>query len=980
MDTQRWQRIGSIFDEVAEASASERDDLLVRLCGDDAALRLEVERLLAADARGTHFERGTHSARASAAAEWADAADVDVDVDKDSRIGSWRLLRELGRGGMGVVWLAERADGQFQQHAGLKLIKRGMDSDAVRARFLRERQILARLEHPHIAHLIDGGIAADGRPYFAMEYVEGEPLLPHCAGKSASLHERLALFLDVCSAVQFAHGQLIVHRDIKPSNILITPAGEAKLLDFGIAKLLDDSQGGTIDTRHRPLTPAYAAPEQLRGEPVTTATDIYALGAVLYELLSGVRAFAAADGPSPEAALRTLESGTLAPPSRAGGPGAPLPSRLLRGDLDTIVLKAMQRDPQRRYSTVEALAGDLRRFLAGRPISARRDHAGYRLRKFVGRHRLGVAMSTLAVLALIAALAFALGQAREKSRQAQVSQQVTQFLVGLFSGADPQSTRGASITAQDLLDSGTQRLRMDSRIEPDVRARLLQTVATTYTSLGLYDRALPVAQQALALRRTDPTRVDADVAESLDGLGRIYRLKADFTQAEPLLRSALAMRRAVLRADDPAIIESLDHLAALDRAKGDFKGADVLLAEAVQSARRRFGGEAVETARYLDDFAANLDDMGKRGDALALYRQVLSIREKKLGADDPEVANSLLSLGVHLDQSGNFDAAMPLVERALAIRKKIYGPHHPLVAFAEIDVAGVYEDENRLDAAEGLAQDALAISRASLPPDHPRIGEALNMLAMLRMLRRDYAGAVPMAREVLDRFTKTLGPDHPDTLTAKNNLAYALLHAGRAAEAEVLLRDALARKRVDNGQGLDATDYENLANALALQGKHAEAVGYARRAVDIQKQREGEISGNTAVALRSLAMAEESNGAAADAERDFRAVLAIGERLHATQKIEMYQWRLPLADFLVGAGRCAEAGSLLDAVNAELRPLLPLRDPLPILQMHLLQGECRGGKDGAALQAQARRELVKLPSVEVDLYPTSARLLVAKGR
>jgi serine/threonine-protein kinase len=978
MDTQRWQRIGSIFDAVAEAPVAERDDLLARLCSDDATLRMEVERLIAADARGRQFERGTHSARASAAAEWADAADADA--DKDSRIGSWRLLRELGRGGMGVVWLAERADGQFQQQAALKLIKRGMDSDAVRARFLRERQILARLEHPHIAHLIDGGIAVDGRPYFAMEYVEGEPLLPHCAGQNMSLRERLALFLDVCSAVQFAHGQLIVHRDIKPSNILITPAGEAKLLDFGIAKLLDDSQGGTIDTRHRPLTPAYAAPEQLRGEPVTTATDIYALGAVLYELLSGVRAFAAADTPSPEAALRALESGKLSPPSRAAtSPSAALPSRLLRGDLDTIVLKAMQRDPQRRYATVEALAGDLRRYLAGQPIAARRDHAGYRLRKFVGRHRLGVAMSTLAVLALIAALAFALWQAREKSRQAQVSLQVTQFLVGLFSGADPQSTRGASVTAQDLLDSGTQRLRLDSHIEPDVRARLLQTVATTYTSLGLYDRALPVAQQALALRRTDPARADPEVAESLDGLGRIYRLKADYAQAEPLLRGALAMRRAVLPKDDPAIIESLDHLAALDRAKGDFKDADVLLAEAVQSARRHFGDAAVETARYLDDYAANLDDMGKRTSALALYRQALSIREKNLGADDPEVANSLLNLGVHLDQSGNFNAAMPLVERALAIRKKIYGPHHPLVAFAEIDVAGVYEDENRLDAAEGLAQDALAVVRASLPPDHPRIGEALNMLAMLRMLRRDYAGAVPMAREVLDRFTKTLGPDHPDTLTAKNNLAYALMHAGRAAEAEALLRDAIARKRADNGQG-DTTDYENLANALALQGKHAEAVGHAQRAVEIQKQREGEISGNAAVALRVLAMAEASNGAVADAERDFRAVLAIGERLHATQNIDMFQWRLPLADFLVGTDRCAEAGPLLDAVNDELRPRLPLRDPFPILQTHLLQGQCLGGMDGAALQAQARRELVKLPSVEVDLYQTAARLFALHKR
>jgi serine/threonine-protein kinase len=981
MDTQRWQRVGEIFDVVVDAPAGERAEVLSRLCADDVELRREVEALLAADADATTFEHGVDSARGAAAADWIESASEAQSADE--RIGPWRLLRELGRGGMGVVWLAERADGQFEQRAALKLVKRGMDTDAVLARFLRERQILARLEHPHIARLIDGGVTDGGQPWFAMEYIEGEPLLPWCQVRRASLQQRLRLFQDVCTAVQFAHGQLIVHRDIKPSNILVTAAGEAKLLDFGIAKLLDESRPESTATSqggHRPLTPAYAAPEQLRGEPVTTATDIYALGVVLYEMLAGRRPFAPGDAATMAEVSSRAQSDTRPPaPSKVAAADAPVPSRRLRGDLDTIVLKALEREPQRRYATVEAFAADVRRHLAGRPISARRDRIAYRMRKFVGRHRLGVAASLFGVCALFAALGFALWQARAKTREAENSQQVTRFLTGLFEGADPALAHGKLLSAQDLLDQGAQRLRADARIAPDVRARLLQTVATTYTSLGLYDRALPLAQEAMALRRSDPARADAEVAESLDELGRIYRLKADYAQAEPLLRSALAMRRAVLKQDDPAVIESLDHLAALDRAKGHFQDADALLAKAVQSARRRFGSDAVETARYLDDYAANLDDMGKRTGALALYRQALSIREKNLGVDDPEVANSLLSLGVHLDQSGNFDSAMPLVERALAIRKKIYGPHHPLVAFAEIDVAGVYEDENRLDAAEGLAQDALAVGRASLPPDHPKIGEALNMLAILRMSRRDFAGAVPMGREVLDRFAKTLGPDHPDTLTAKNNLAYALLHAGRAAEAEDLLRDALTRKRADNGQA-DATDYENLANALTLQGKYAEAVDYARRAVAIQKQREGEISGNTAVALRGQAEAEEIQGTAADAERDFRAMLAIGEKLHATQNLDLFQWRLAFADFLVGANRCAEATPLLGEIIDELRPRLPLRDPLPILQAHLLQGRCMGGKDGAALQMQARRELLKLPSVEVDLYPTSAKLLASKER
>ncbi len=350
---------------------------------------------------------------------------------------------------MGVVWLAERADGAFEQRAALKLIKRGMDTDAVQARFLRERRILARLEHPHIAHLLDGGIAADGRPYFAMEFVDGQPLLRYCAEAQRNLAERIRLFLQICAAVQFAHGQLVVHRDIKPSNILVAADGSAKLLDFGIAKLLDDSAGGetaTVDGLHRPFTPAYAAPEQLRGEAATTATDIYALGCVLYELLTGQRPLSMNDAPTLEEMLRAQDTTDPAAPSRVAAADSPVSARLLRGDLDTIALKALQREPQRRYATVAAFAEDLHRFLSGRPIAARRDHAGYRVRKFVGRHRFGVAAATTGLLLLIAALGLAVWQARAKAREAQVSQQVTRFLLGLFGGADPTHARGATLS------------------------------------------------------------------------------------------------------------------------------------------------------------------------------------------------------------------------------------------------------------------------------------------------------------------------------------------------------------------------------------------------------------------------------------------------------------------------------------------------------------------------------------------------------
>ena len=978
MDAQRWQRVAEIFDAVAEAPPQARTALLQSLCGDDAEVRSEVEALLAMDARAETFERDVDAARNASAAAWVDADDNAAPVD--TRIGPWRLVRELGRGGMGVVWLAERADGAFEQRAALKLIKRGMDSDAVQARFLRERRILARLEHPHIAHLLDGGISEDGRPYFAMEYVDGQPLLHYCADANMNLTDRIVLFQQICAAVQFAHGQLVVHRDIKPSNILVAADGSAKLLDFGIAKLLDDSSDGhtaTVDALHRPFTPAYAAPEQLRGEAATTATDIYALGCVLYELLTNKRPLAP-DAATPAEILRAQDTTDPAAPSRIAGAHSPVSARSLRGDLDTIALKALQREPQRRYATAAALSEDLQRFLSGQPIAARRDHTAYRVRKFIGRHRIGVAAATSGLVLLVATLCQAVWQAQAKAREAQTSQQVTQFMIDLFGGADPTHARGATLTAQDILDQGTERLRANGSIDSAVRARLLHTVAITYTDLGLYDRALPLAQQALDLRRAQSDPLES--AESEMQVGRILRLKSDYAGAEPLLREALRTRDARLVSDDPAISEAEDELGLLLSARGRFTDADVQFRAARDVAERHYGKGAIETARYLDDYAANLDDMGKRNDALALYRQTLAIREKHLGPEAADVANSLLNLGTHLDESGRYDEAIPLLERTLKIRRKIYGDAHPLVGFAQIGLASAYADEDRLDAAERLVQDALSIFRAALSPDHPKISEALNMLVAIHVARRDYAGAVPLAREVLARFTKTLGEGHPNTLTAKNNLAYALARTGHGAEAETLQRDVLAHQRADDSQIVDPIASENLATTLIGEGKFAEAVSYEQRAVEIQKQREGEVSGNTAVALSSLGVAEEWNGASADAERDLRAALAIGEKLHATQNIDMFQWRLPLADLLIGEKRCDEAVPLLDAVIDELKPRMPLRDSLPLDQTHLLLGYCRGGAEGVEMHAAARKALRAIPVMEMDLFPTARKLFLESSR
>ena len=382
MNAERWRRVSAIFDQVVEAAPSARDELLATLCDHDAQLRSEVAALLHSDSGQAAFERGVDAAQAALVAAWSRPSAGTIDAGE--RIGPWRVVRELGQGGMGVVLLAERVDGQFEQRGALKLIKLGMDSELLLARFLRERQILARLEHPHIARLLDGGVTDEGRPYFAMEYVDGQPLLRHCAERPLGLEQRIRLFVDICAAVQFAHRALIVHLDLKSSNVLVTSQGVAKLLDFGIAKLLgaDVAMTQTIDSHARPLTPAYAAPEQLRGEAVSTTTDVYALGAILYELLTGRRPYDFRADATAQEIRQLVDTTTPIAPSARGAADAPVPARRLRGDLDTIVLTALKRAPERRYATADALAEDLNRFLGGEPIRARRDNAWYRCSKF----------------------------------------------------------------------------------------------------------------------------------------------------------------------------------------------------------------------------------------------------------------------------------------------------------------------------------------------------------------------------------------------------------------------------------------------------------------------------------------------------------------------------------------------------------------------------------------------------------------------
>ncbi len=1042
-------RVLELFRAAVDVDPGERAELLSQACAGDASLRRRVDALLAADELASGFLDSAGPPllppwqRAAAAPPWPPAPPAPLDplgppgpldpvgameamdpIDpmaaetgaailaaglQGTRLGPYELIAALGSGGMGTVFLAERRDGQYEQRVALKVARLGMSGGEARQRFLLERQILATLDHPNIARLLDGGVTEEGIPFFVMEYVEGEPITEYCSRRSLALEARLDLFLRVCAAVEHAHRRLIVHRDLKPSNIMVTAGGEVKLLDFGIAKLVGEDAPALTRSAERFLTPAYAAPEQIRGEAITTATDVYSLGVILYELLAGRRPFVAAAAASPVALAAAILDEEPPRPSTVASSPVPAPATevsrslrrwrgALRGDLDTIVLAALKKEPERRYPSANALADDVSRHRRGLPIKVRPDTLGYRTGKFVARHRAAAAAAVFVLAALVAVLAAALWQARERAREAvraereaEASQAVTRFLVSLFEGSDPSRSRGAVVTAQELLDEGAQRLRSGLGDQPAVRARLLHAVASTYVALGLYGRARPLEEEALRLRRQHLPAGDPQVAESLDGLGEILRLSEDYGRAEPLLREALALRRSAAAPAGGAspgaatgeIAESLAHLASLQHDKGDFKGADRTYLAALAATRRGFGARHAETASRLSDLAGNRQDMGRYGEAVDLFRQALAIRRQTLGPNHPDVGLSLHDLGSALAALGSYGEAERDLEEALALRRKVLGPAHPAVGSTELALADLCDGTERYDDAERHARAALALFRGSLGDGDRKVSESLNLLAVLRTRRRDFAGGAALFRDVLVRFSRALGADHPDTLTVKGNLAWALIHTGALGEAERLQRELLAQLRSDNGQPAVVLVRLNLALTLVEEGRPEEAEKLAREALGLQRRLFGTAHEDLAMALRWLAFVEADNGKRGAAEADLRAALRLAQGMAPRSATQIVRSEIALADLLVGEGRAAEALPLLRSALSSLAAGEPDPDAFWRAEAQLLLAAARresGG--GSRLEAPgevsaggaARQHLRGLPGVAVDLFPTARAL------
>jgi serine/threonine-protein kinase len=637
---------------------------------------------------------------------------------------------------MGVVYLAERADGQFEQRVALKLMKRGMDSEEIHQRFLAERQILAQLTHPHIARLLDGGVSNEGQPYFAIEYVDGTAITAHCEARQLGVEQRLRLFLDVCDAVRYAHQNLVVHRDLKPSNILVTADGQAKLLDFGIAKLLRQETGetGLTQTGLRVMTPEYAAPEQVLGEPVTTATDVYALGAVLYELLTDRRAHQL-ERDTPAEIARVVCTVDPAPPSAVAPPEV---RGKLRGDLDTIVLTALRKEPERRYPTVEQLASDIRRHLDGMPVSARPDTLGYRTAKFVGRHRIGVAAAVAIVLSLVGGLAgtgwqaqVAAERARSASDEAAKAKAVSGFLVRLFQASDPSEARGRDLTAEELLDRG--RLELDTALvkQPALRSELLTVVADVYGSIGHDEAADTLFAQAIDLTRTLPGDVDSTLASRLVDWGNNLLTVGDIGRADSLLQEAVAlMRRA--RPDEPALANAIRMLARAEIYMRRPERAASLVREALALDLKHHGDGSFEVATDLDALAEALARTKDLSGADSAIRAALRIWRPRLPPGHPALLGAVYQLALVSEKQGNYDQALELLIEVEAGQRRVYPNGHPELARTYSQIGTLLAKRGRYAEAESVTVEGLAVNQPMLGPNHSHMMMLRHNLARFR--------------------------------------------------------------------------------------------------------------------------------------------------------------------------------------------------------------------------------------------------------
>ncbi|MBK8598909.1 MAG: serine/threonine protein kinase [Holophagales bacterium] len=769
------------------------------------------------------------------------AATIDTLLPEGTgrQIGPYKLLQLIGEGGFGSVFLAEQTE-PVKRRVALKVIKLGMDTRQVVARFEQERQALAMMDHPGIAKVLDAGATETGQPYFVMELVDGLRVTEHCDRHSLSIAARLELFGQICSAVQHAHTKGIIHRDLKPSNVLVSVHDgqpRVKVIDFGIAKATAGNlTEKTLFTGHRQLigTPEYMSPEQAEGSlDIDTRTDVYALGVLLYELLTGdtpvdsrrlrsaafaeiARIIREVDPPSPSSRLSQSADTLVNVAARRRTEPAKL-SSILRGELDWIVMKALEKDRQRRYETASGLALDIRRYLAGEPVSAAPPSKVYRFRKFVRRHRAPVAATSLVAAALVAAVVGISWQARVARAERDKAERIAEFMSDMLQGVEPGVARGRDTTMlKEMMTAAATRIEKgDLARTPEAELRLRGTIGTAFRELALYDEASKMLAPAVPLARSLRKGDHAETAEALSDLAQLLNDTGDLTAAEPLYREALAMDQRLYPGDDSRVATDINNLAQLLDDKGDSAAAEPLARQALEMRRRLYPGDHEDVAESLNNLAGLMIGGGRgTGDvegAEKLYREVLAMSRRLYGGDHPRLAGSINNLAVLLKNKGDLAGAEPLARETLEMRRRLFPGDHPYVATGLNNLALLIQDRGDLVSPEPLFRESLAMRRRLYPAGHMSTATDLGNLARLLLDRGDAAAAEPLYREAAEMYERTNGKDFWPAANARLGLGRTLARLGRFRQAEP---EFLASERVFAAAPGVAERHEKCVEAL----------------------------------------------------------------------------------------------------------------------------------------------------------------------
>jgi serine/threonine-protein kinase len=907
-------RVEALYREALAVPSGERWAFIKSRAGDDPAL---VEGVLALLVRDTGSDATVVSDQHSLRPTGADAGAGSLGAG--ARLGPWRLVRELGAGGMGTVFLAERADAAYRQLAAVKLL-RGFPTREALAQFRRERQLLADLAHPNICRLLDGGETDAGQPYLVMEYVDGEPLAAWLARTEPDLATRLRLIQALCAAVHHAHRNLIVHRDLKPANVMVRADGQPVLLDFGIGKLLGDDAQPAAATRV--FTPAYASPEQWQGLPVTTATDVYGLGLLLFETLTGSPAF---DGRARASSGGSRTGRASQAAARADAPWIRREAPRLRGELDTIVQKALAEEPERRYASAAALAADLERWFRHEPLEAAPDSIAYRARKFVARHPVGVVASAAAI-ATIVGISIHLAVTRERALvaeatariEAETAREVTEFVVGLFEGADPAVTRGRAVTARELLDRGAAGLDANPPDRPEVRARLLEALGGIYITIGQGEIAARQLDRAVALLRARPAPRDEILMDALRQLSRAEAQRQRHVEALAAAEEAAAIARERLAPRDPRWQGIHNTLGVARRHVNDYAGAQASFEAALASARAQQPPDERGMSSALHNLGWLALNTHRDAEGVAILEQALALKQRVLGPDHPSTFVTQQVLGMGLRQTNRLAEATALFAAQLDAVRRVHGDDSNAVVDAHNELGNLLLDQGRLREAERHFRDAIAIK--SRIESSPAAGvNLINNLASALEEREDYVAAEDAMRRSLAIRIEAFGERHLSTARARHNLARVLLAQGRLDEALSEITAAIeVRRALALPQNLEPDDSAllreriRLAKGEPVDADAVDAIGARYAAADPrQPMREARLAELRALAARRDRDAEGERRALSEAIGAYRTYGG-----DAQPRIAVLE--LALARNALARGDRGEARRLL----ASARPLL----------------------------------------------------------